>query len=146
MLTPLNARRILWCLRSQLISAGRNSYWSDQIRSEKLNCALQRSKFNSSFFLILKFLEPSLSGMTASTYSIHSDGASGSISSQRVWQIMIVISFPRGCTSALSDYSTWTKRHRVVQSLTKVNKVSKVGDCSRGGSEVSLFNSYNTTV
>ena len=38
-----------------------------------------------------------------------------------LWQMMIVISFPHGCKRAPSDYDTWTRRHRVVQSLTKLN-------------------------
>ena len=38
------------------------------------------------------------------------------------WQMMIVISFPRGHASATSDYDTRIKRHRVVQSLTKLDK------------------------
>ena len=35
-----------------------------------------------------------------------------------LWHMMIVISFPRGRKTAPSDYCRWTKRHRVVQSLT----------------------------
>ena len=47
-LTP-HTRCILWWLRSQLISAGRDPNWSPLIRSEKPNRVLQQSNVNSFF-------------------------------------------------------------------------------------------------
>ena len=38
-----------------------------------------------------------------------------------LWEMMIVISFPRRRKSSPSDYFTWTKRHQIVQSFTKLN-------------------------
>ena len=38
-----------------------------------------------------------------------------------LWRMMIVIRFLCGRASAPSEYDTFSKRHRVVQSLTKLN-------------------------
>ena len=59
--TRHHARLILWCLRSQLISAGwdRNAQFNGRYSAPV-------------FFEILKFSGSSLPGMTSTTYSIHS--------------------------------------------------------------------------
>ena len=120
-LTPPHARRTLWCLRSQLISLGRDPNWSVLIRSEKLSCTLQQSN-STVFSKSSKSLDhlfwarrqpPTLFTPTAVQPHFLFGGL--------LWQMMIVISFPSRCKTASSDYSTWTRRHRVVQRLTKLN-------------------------
>ena len=92
------------------------------IRSEKLNRELRQSNLNSHLFQNLKILRTSLPGMTSSANSIHPNSVLSPISCLGVYyDMIIVISFPCVCASASSDYDTWTKRHQVVQSLTKLN-------------------------
>ena len=57
MLTPPHphAWRILKCLWSQLITAGRDPNWFDLIRSEKPNHSLRQLNLNFCLFKILKF-------------------------------------------------------------------------------------------
>ena len=66
MLTIPNARRILWCLGSQFISAGRDPR-NRRRNGRKLNSMSQWSNLNWLFFKIFKFSGPSLPGMTPST-------------------------------------------------------------------------------
>ena len=126
-LSPPHTRvwHILWSLRSQLISAGRDPNWSALIRSEKIQPHASTIECQLiCFFKILKFSALSLLGMTSTTHWIHSNSCPQPyfLSGGLLWQTMIVISFPRGRKIASSDYCTWTKRRRVVQSLTKLNK------------------------
>ena len=106
MLTIPNGRRIMWCLRSQFLSAGQDPNWSDLIRSEKVNRLHRQSKFNSFFS------KSSNSQAIPSGYDVNQPLNSfqpyflfGSL----LWQKNIVISFPPGCASAPSDYTTWTR-------------------------------------
>ena len=67
-----NARCILWCLRSQFISASRD--WKNltaRHNSRKLNCPFKDWILNYCLFKILKFSGPSLLGMTSSTLQSH---------------------------------------------------------------------------
>ena len=114
MLTPFPTQ----CLRSQLISAGRGQNWSDLIRYEKLDRLLWQSNLNFRLFenpKILKFSGPYLLSMTWITDLIYSNFRS------LLLQMMIVISFPHGHASSPSYYNIWNKRHKLVQSLTKLN-------------------------
>ena len=112
----------MWCLRSQLISAGRDPNWSDLNRSEKLNRSLRRSNLKSVFSKSLNsqaissrhdVIHPLDSLITLVQLHFLSGGL--------LWQTMIVISFPRGHASAPSDENTWNKRHQLVKSLRKLN-------------------------
>ena len=110
---------ILWCLSSQLISGGRDPNWSALIKSKNLNHALRT--WTTRLFKIHKFSGLSLPSMTSTTHSIHSNSCPANFLSIFFYNMMIVISFPVGRKSALSNYSTETKRHRVVQSLARLN-------------------------
>ena len=66
-----------------------------------------------------KFSETALLGMTSSTHSIQSSNGPATFPVCAI--MMIVISFPHEHANTPSDYDTWTKRHRVVQSLTKLH-------------------------
>ena len=78
--TRARVRHVLWCLRSQLISASRDPNWSDLIRSEKPNRSLQRSNPTHSLFKILKFSGSSLPGIKSTSHSVNSKGPFGLIS------------------------------------------------------------------
>ena len=95
--TPPHARCVLWCLRSQLWVKTQKT-WSDVIRSEKLNRYLHLSTSTKCLFKILKFSKQCLFGMTSSILHPHSCLVG------LLWQIMIVISFQRGCKTAPSMY------------------------------------------
>ena len=93
-----NAWCILWYLRSQFISAGWDpKNWTVCLNGRKSNylstvenpTATQWSKSNWHLFKILKFLGPSLLGMMSSTLQPHF------LSGGLLWQMVIVISFPR---------------------------------------------------
>ena len=85
-----NTRCILWCLRSQFITGGRDLKNSTAcLNGRKPNYIFQRSKSNWRLFKILKFSGPSLLGMTSSTFQ--PNFLSGSL----WWQTVIVISFAR---------------------------------------------------
>ena len=88
--------------------------WSDVSRS---TATFDRSISNRRLFQNPKFRKPSLRGWRQPPTAFPAHFQSGSL----LWQMMFVISFPRGRARAPSDYDTWTKRHRVVQSLTKLN-------------------------
>ena len=84
-----NARRILWCLRSQFISAGRDPKNSTTcLKGRKPNCRL---------FKILKFSGPSPLGMTSSPLHPHF------LFRGLLWQMVIVISFPWERKTAPND-------------------------------------------
>ena len=88
MLTPLHAWHILWFLRSQFITAGRDPKNSTAL--------LNARKLNYSF-KILKFSDPSLLGMTSSRLQPHFR------SRGLLWHMMIVVSFPHGRKTAPFD-------------------------------------------
>ena len=50
-----HARHILWCIKSQFITSGRDPNWSDLIKSEKVNRSLRLSNLDSRRFKSLKF-------------------------------------------------------------------------------------------
>ena len=123
MLTPQpnSARRILWCPRSQLVSAGRDRNWSDLIRSEKLNHYLQRSNHNWSLFQNSQIIRIITSSYDVNHHSVHSSP----ISCEGVYYDRWGLSYPFR-TGGRVPVWPWhlNQRHRVVQSLTKLkNKI-----------------------
>ena len=86
-----NTRRILWCLRSQFISAGRDPKNS----TARFNGRI----LNYCLFKILKFSGPSLLGMTSSILQPHF------LIRGLLWQMVIAISFARRRKTAPSDYA-----------------------------------------
>ena len=88
-----NAWRILWCLRSQFISAGRDPKNStSRLNGRKLNCPFNGRIPNYCLFQILKFSGPSLLAWR----HLHSSPISC---------LVIVISFARGRKTAPCDYA-----------------------------------------
>ena len=89
-----NTRCILWCLRSQFISVDWDPNWSDLIRSEKPNRALQWLNLNSRLFQNSQILKPYLLGMTSSTHLIHSNCTSSPICCLGVYHDGWWLSYP----------------------------------------------------
>ena len=106
MLTPgptKNVQCILWCLRSQFISAGRDRNWSDLIRSEKLNHALHRSTSTLRFKILKLSRHPSWTWRHPPTQFAPTTVQPHFLSGGLLWQMMTVISIPRGRKTAKSD-------------------------------------------
>ena len=118
MLTPTpNVRPILWCLRSQFISAGRDLKNS----TLRLNGRIPNSRLlgpistlNWLFFKILKFSGPSLPSMVSSTHQPHF------LPGGLLWQMVIVISFVRERKTVPNDNASELLT-QIVQSPTKLN-------------------------
>ena len=93
----------------------------DQIRKTHLHASMVKpqlsvfSKSSNSQDHLFQIRHQPPTQFTLMTVQLHF------LSGGLLWQMMIVISFPYRCKSAPSDYDTWTKRHWVVQSLTKLN-------------------------
>ena len=111
--TPPHARRILWYLRSQLTSTGRDSNWSNLIKCKKtkLNRYFQRLNLNSTIFskssnskyhYFRAWCQPPTQ---CSPTAVRAHFLTVSL----LWQIMIVISFLHGRAGALSYDNTWTR-------------------------------------
>ena len=104
---PRHVRSILLCLRSQVISAGRDTNWFDLIRSEKFNDSLRLSFF----FQNPNILGPFLPSVTSSTHSIHSNCASFPISCLGVYYHRWWLSYPF-CVGMRVHYQTMTPEPR----------------------------------
>ena len=98
------------------ISPGRDPKWSAFQIKKKTTVRFNNRNLTYSLFQNPQILRTSLPGMTSSAHSILSNGRPAYfLSGGLLWKMMIVIFF------APSDYCTWTKRHRIVQSLTELN-------------------------
>ena len=89
--THAHARRILWCLRSQFISGGRDP--------KKSVFSFNGRTSTYRLFKILKFSGPYLLGMKSSTLQPHF------LYGALLWQMMIAIFLPCGRKPTPSDYS-----------------------------------------
>ena len=120
---PRNSWCILWCFRSQFISAGRdpqNLIWSDQIW--KTQPLPSTTNLNS-----LSFQNPQNSLNISSGHdAIHTFNSLqrpfSPISCLGVYFVRWWLSYPfRAGVKVPIWRCIWTKRHRVVQSITKLN-------------------------
>ena len=99
-----NARRISLCLISQFISASQDPKNNLRASTATFNgwitkYRLLRSKTQQTSFWNPQFSEPSLLGMTSSKLQPHF------LSGCLLWQMVIVISFPREHKTAAKDYA-----------------------------------------
>ena len=98
--TRPNARRILWCLRSQFISAGRDPKNSTaRLNGWKLNCSFQQSNTQLLSFQNSQILRTIFSGHEV----IHTPALFPVWG--LLWQMVIVISFAHGRKTVPSDYA-----------------------------------------
>ena len=117
---PTNVRRIFWRLRSQHCRSKPKQIWFDQMCKiqphastfEPQLLVFSKSSNSQDYFFRVQWQPPIQFTPTA----VQPHFLSGCLLRQ-----IIFISFPHGRKSTQSDYGTWTKRHREVKILTKLN-------------------------